>query len=95
MQHKTELRTLLVMQPLQPISLLEDLKTLFPEVLYFPLRPFAPITADDILPSDDELARTDAILSFIIPPNLVSISQVPRLKLFQGMSASRRPEIFF
>ncbi|GAA5893479.1 hypothetical protein JCM6882_007833 [Rhodosporidiobolus microsporus] len=83
------LETLLVVTPLAD-NLLEQLRSLFPEVLYYPVTEFPP--RDPSLPplphpSDDVYARVDAIFGQCPPSNLTRWEQTPRLKLFQGVSA--------
>ncbi|GAA5866819.1 hypothetical protein JCM1840_004277 [Sporobolomyces johnsonii] len=86
-QHRSDLRTLLIYTPLQPPSLVEDLKAVFPVVKYFPIQNFAPIKEGDAVPTEQDFKDADAIFSFVIPPGLTSVDQAPRLKLFQGLSA--------
>ncbi|CEQ40938.1 SPOSA6832_02621, partial [Sporobolomyces salmonicolor] len=85
--HRSDLRTLLIYTPLQPPSLVEDLKAVFPVVKYFPIQNFAPIQEGDPVPTEQDFKDADAIFSFVIPPGLSSVDQAPRLKLFQGLSA--------
>ncbi|BGP19619.1 hypothetical protein JCM10213_008321 [Rhodosporidiobolus nylandii] len=86
-QNKVEFETLLIYHPLAPASVVDDLRRIFPTVLYYPVQPSKAATEDTQLPSDEDYARADAIFSFILPPNLKDFKQTPRLKLFQGLSA--------
>ncbi|GAA5909962.1 hypothetical protein JCM6882_008413 [Rhodosporidiobolus microsporus] len=84
------LHTLVVYGPLNPPTLIDHLRTFFPVVHHFPVpNPFAPADQikDSELPTADALSEADAIFSFTVPGNLKSAEQVPRLKLFQGLSA--------
>ncbi|GAA5995386.1 uncharacterized protein JCM10292_005138 [Rhodotorula paludigena] len=84
--HRVTLDTLLVYGPLAD-DLLSTLRTIFSEVIYRPVTPFQPRIESEPQPTDDELARADAIFGFQIPFNLKKWEQTPRLKLFQGLSA--------
>lgn len=84
--HKVELKTVLVYGPLAD-PLLDDLRSTFDEVLYYPITPFAPRDESEALPSDDDYKRADVLFGFQIPFNLKDWKQTPRLKLFQGCSA--------
>ncbi|GAA6010499.1 hypothetical protein JCM10207_001334 [Rhodosporidiobolus poonsookiae] len=80
------LDTLLVYGPLPP-PVLEHLRSSFARVLYYDVAPFVPVPEGATLPSDDDYAQADVVFSFVIPPNLKSWKQTPRLRLFQGLSA--------
>ncbi|BGP02979.1 D-isomer specific 2-hydroxyacid dehydrogenase [Rhodotorula toruloides] len=84
--HKVELKTVLVYGPLAA-PLLDDFRSTFDEVLYYPITPFAPRDESESLPTDDDYARADVLFGFQIPFNLKDWKQTPRLKLFQGCSA--------
>lgn len=42
---------------------------------------------NDILPTDEIYASADVIMLFVVPKNLTSFSQTPKLKLFQALTA--------
>ncbi|KAL8292669.1 hypothetical protein RQP46_001281 [Phenoliferia psychrophenolica] len=82
--------TLLVATVLTPASLLGDLKARFKTVHYVPLPPIAPngsFPEGTIFPTEEQVASADVILSLFLPPSLTSITQAPRLRLFQAISA--------
>lgn len=76
---------ILVLQPLVPISLLDDLRAQYgaDNVDYAPARPFQPPTENCVLPTTSQLARAEVILGFVIPSNLKSFKQTPKLRLWQ------------
>lgn len=84
--HQVKLDTLLVVTPL-PDDVLDELRSLFPEVIYHATPPFAPYDPSHPIPTEDDYARADAFFGFAIPNNLKNWQQTPRLKLFQGLSA--------
>ncbi|KAK4057480.1 hypothetical protein OIO90_001549 [Microbotryomycetes sp. JL221] len=86
-QHKIEMDTLLVLNPVYPPSILDDLRQQWSTVIYKPRKQFSPPQPDDVLPTDQDLAQADAILCFQLPDNLMSVQQVPKLKFVQALSA--------
>ncbi|KAM0786820.1 hypothetical protein ACM66B_002251 [Microbotryomycetes sp. NB124-2] len=82
-----KLENLLVLNPVSPLSLLDELRKSWKTVSYAPKKQFSPPHPDDVLPTEDQLAQADAILAFQLPAELISVQQVPRLKLVQALSA--------
>ncbi|KAK4052728.1 hypothetical protein OIV83_002015 [Microbotryomycetes sp. JL201] len=82
-----KLENLLVLNPVTPLSLLDDLRKQWTNVIYAPKKQFSPPRPDDVLPTDEQLAQADAILAFQLPDGLISVQQVPRLKYVQALSA--------
>ncbi|KAK4046711.1 hypothetical protein OIO90_006464 [Microbotryomycetes sp. JL221] len=77
--------TVLVYKNLGSRDLLDELRAAFNRVIYYPVDGFQPLTAEDSVPTDEELAATDILFAVRLPLNLVSSDQVPRLKLLQLM----------
>lgn len=77
--------SILVLQPLVPLSLLDDLKARYGEqnIAYAPKRPFQPASKDCVLPTEEQLRSAEVILGYEIPTNLSSFEQTPKLQLWQ------------
>ncbi|GAA5909971.1 hypothetical protein JCM6882_008415 [Rhodosporidiobolus microsporus] len=80
--HGTTFDTVLILYHLSP-AILASLQQLFQTVLYRPIRGEGPLNP----PTAEELQRADAAFGFSLPEEVKSVTQVPRLKLFQGCSA--------
>ncbi|KAM0792727.1 hypothetical protein ACM66B_002505 [Microbotryomycetes sp. NB124-2] len=76
--------TLLVTYPLWPTTLVDELRTQFRTVHFWPMasgtdysgRPVPP-------PPEDVLNETEILLTFNLPANLCNVTQTPKLKLIQ------------
>ncbi|GAA6060938.1 hypothetical protein JCM10212_003846 [Sporobolomyces blumeae] len=80
-QHSVDVNTLLIYLTnvhLKP-ALLDSLRSSFDRVIYY--------GQDDGEPSADDLAHADVFLGLQVPKRLESVDQVPRLKLFETVSA--------
>ncbi|BGP48147.1 hypothetical protein JCM10450v2_004019 [Rhodotorula kratochvilovae] len=80
-------RTALITVPLKPASLLPRLRALIPDVRYLPFQgpdgdPSSPH------PTAADYADADAILAWAVPDDLRDVKQAPRLRLWQGYTAS-------
>ncbi|POY75847.1 hypothetical protein BMF94_0929 [Rhodotorula taiwanensis] len=67
-------------------EVINSLRTAFDEVIFYDVQHVGDL-ANQPQPTDDELARTDVILGFYMPPKVKDWKQTPRLKLFQGCLA--------
>ncbi|KAL8290608.1 hypothetical protein RQP46_002866 [Phenoliferia psychrophenolica] len=82
------LDTLLIVYPLQPPSLVDDLRKVFKKVLNYPILAGNDYSGRVVpLPPAEALAEADVILCFHLPSNLTSFSQTPNLKLLQLVGA--------
>ncbi|GAA6056793.1 hypothetical protein JCM3770_002802 [Rhodotorula araucariae] len=80
-------RTALITVPLKPPSLLPRLQSLVPDVRYFPFQgPDGDPSSRR--PTATDYADADAILAWAVPDDLRSADQTPRLKIWQGYTAS-------
>ncbi|KAI5478921.1 D-isomer specific 2-hydroxyacid dehydrogenase [Pseudohyphozyma bogoriensis] len=79
-----DLRTLLVYGPVPPTAI-PALEAQFPVVHYFHASPIGPPPAS--LPTSEQYSEADVILLMKFPPNLTSLSQTPKLRLVQCISA--------
>jgi hypothetical protein len=79
------LKTCLCFYPLAPPSLVEEMRAVFDEVLYYPLRAGNEYHNDPEtippMPTGEELARVDTIFTFALPPGLTA-EQMPNVRLF-------------
>ncbi|BGP19623.1 60S ribosomal protein L38 [Rhodosporidiobolus nylandii] len=65
-QNKVEFETLLIYHPWAPSSIVDDLRRIFPNVLYYPVQPVKPVTEDTQLPSDENYpAEVKEIKTFL------------------------------
>ncbi|KAK4701864.1 hypothetical protein P7C70_g4366, partial [Phenoliferia sp. Uapishka_3] len=82
------LDTLLVVYPLQPPSLVDDLRKVFKTVHNWPILAGNDYSGRVVpLPPPEVLADADVILCFHLPSNLKDWSQTPKLKLLQLVGA--------
>ncbi|ORY80722.1 hypothetical protein BCR35DRAFT_352483 [Leucosporidium creatinivorum] len=87
----TSIRTLLVLYPLQPASLLPRLRSIFPTVHFYPGPAGNDYSATVYPEPPDEVWReADAILCFGLPKGLKEVGQTPRLKLLQVVGSGTR-----
>lgn len=82
------LQTILVTYPLEPPSLVDELRKSFKTVHFYPGLSGTDYSGKAVeLPPDEVLAQAEAIFAFRLPSNLHNVTQVPK-SVFASVSRS-------
>ncbi|KAK4703350.1 NADPH:quinone reductase, partial [Phenoliferia sp. Uapishka_3] len=80
------LKTALIYQNVGSPELLDQVTKMFDRVIYYEVDGFH-FSPNWPHPTEAELASADVLFAVQLPPNLISIDQMPRLQFFQGLSS--------